>query len=313
MNTRGMSAAQATGLYEVYTLQPAACYPGGDLSGGRSVAEWRLTQTSRSTSNHREMPASMPDTRTAPWFSIHALKPYEGPEPEFYDPEAFPWVKEVEAAWPVIRRELDDWLSRQGTGTSYFRDGMVSGGEWRTIPLMTWGLEYHRTLEHFPQTMAVLGRIPGLVSVAFNTLEPGAEIKPHFGDTNAAVRAHLGLRVPGTLPELGMRVRGRNATWQEGRLLLFCDGYEHSAWNHTARPRQILLLDVLRPEFIDQRRRVCATVLGSLAVQALLQKLARMSLPVLRVPLYLIHLGARLSATALGPVYNAIGRWKHRK
>jgi beta-hydroxylase len=37
------------------------------------------------------------------------------------------------------------------------------------------------------------------------------------------------------------------AHWEEGRSLLFDDGYEHQAWNDTDGVRVVLFADVIRP------------------------------------------------------------------
>ena len=49
------------------------------------------------------------------------------------------------------------------------------------------------------------------------SVEPGANINPHQGDTDAIYRCHLGLSVPGGLDcgfQVGAEIRG----WKEGRL-----------------------------------------------------------------------------------------------
>lgn len=241
------------------------------------------------------------------WFSVYALAPYEGSEPAFHDCADFSWAMQIERAWPVFLEELENWLHSGGRATPYFRQSMASGGQWKTLPLMTWGLEYHLTMRHFPRSMAALAQIDGLVSVAFNVLEAGARIAPHYGDTNCAIRFHLPLKVPGTLPTVGLQVGEEKRSWRTGKLLGFTDGYVHSAWNDSEEDRYILLLDVIRPEYRQQTPGICATVLGSLAVQALFQRrLAWLqSHPgVLRM----IHFMARLSALTLSPLFNAASR-----
>lgn len=248
---------------------------------------------------------TMPDQPIAspPWFSVYALAPYEGSEPAFYDCADFPWAMQIEHVWPVFLQELENWLQAGGRATPYFRQSMASGGQWKTLPLMTWGLEYHRTMRHFPRSMAALAQIDGLVSVAFNVLEAGARINPHYGDTNCAIRFHLPLKVPGTLPSVGLQVGDEQRSWQTGGLLGFTDGYIHSAWNDSGEDRYILLLDVIRPAYCQRKSIICATVLGSLAVQALFQhRLAWLQSH--RRLLRLIHFMARLSAWTLSPVFN---------
>lgn len=248
---------------------------------------------------------TMPDQPTAspPWFSVYALAPYEGSEPAFHDCAEFPWAIHIEQVWPVFLEELESWLQAGGRATPYFRQSMAAGGQWKTLPLMTWGLEYRRTMRHFPRSMAALAQIDGLVSVAFNVLEAGARITPHYGDTNCALRFHLPLKVPGTLPAVGLQVGEEKRSWKAGKLLGFTDGYVHSAWNDSDEDRYILLLDVIRPAYRQRKSMICATVLGSLAVQALFQH-RLIWLQSHRRALHLIHFMARFSAWTLSPLFN---------
>jgi ornithine lipid ester-linked acyl 2-hydroxylase len=169
------------------------------------------------------------------------------------------------------------------------------------------GVKFHSNLKKFPLTTKIINQIPGLVSASFNVLESNAEINPHFGDTNGIVRAHLGLLVPGTLPKLGFQVNLEQRTWEEGKLLLFCDGYPHRAWNYTKEKRIILLLDVIRPEFTHKKRTICGTVLASLFFQAIIQRLSFLKI-IIAVPFFALIQLAKFSAILLTPLYNFISR-----
>src|SRR5699024_9179434 len=74
----------------------------------------------------------------------------------------------------------------------------------------------------------------------------------------------LGLFVPAELPQCGFEVAGQQVEWQEGRCFVFNDMYYHTAWNHTEQERIVLILDILRPEFSQQRRWVNAGVRATL-------------------------------------------------
>lgn len=255
----------------------------------------------------------MPDHKHSDiWFSAYDPRPYQGPEPPFFDPREFPWPERVASMTPTIRAELDNYLAQQQINPrSYFRDDLVSGGGWRTIPLMTWGVKYHGAARHFPSTLEILEDIPGLVSIAFNILGPRTRIHPHFGDTNASIRAHLGLRIPAGLPEAGIEVHSEQRAWREGDWLFFCDGYNHSAWNLTANDRYILLVDVIRPRFRDRTRTIRATILGSLATQSLLSKL-RIWKQTPWFMIRLLHALASVAARLFTPLYNKFGRLVYR-
>lgn len=242
--------------------------------------------------------------REKPWFSIFNLMPYAGHEPPFFGDEDMPWRMTLESGTDVIWQELGSYL-HQESPKPYFARGITSpSGGWLTIPLMTWGLRYPR-LRRFPRTMEVVGAIPGVVSVSFNLLQPGACIPPHYGDTNATMRVHLGLSIPAGLPDAGMQVHDVQQGWGEGRAIAFCDGYVHRAWNNTSEARWILLLDVVRPEYRNRERMICATVLSSLVLQLATQK-TRMLKPLLLFPLFAsVRLGS-FCAWALSPLFNFV-------
>lgn len=191
---------------------------------------------------------------------------FRGDEPSYFNPDDFPWVKPLEAQWTVIRDELQALLAADGAAlTPYMNASMASqAGRWKTFGLMFWGGRNHRRAAMCPRTMEIVKDIPGLCAVSFNLLEPQSSIKPHCGDTNAIIRCHLGLDVPAEAPRCAFRVRDEVRSWQNGRLLMFCDAYEHTAWNNTDRSRYIMVIDVFRPEFQARRAEVIWRVLTAI-------------------------------------------------
>ena len=81
----------------------------------------------------------------------------------------------------------------------------------------------------------------------FSILSPGKHIEPHRGPYRGVLRYHLGLRIPEPASAAGISVGGEVRHWEEGRSLLFDDGYEHFAWNDTDGVRVVLFMDVERP------------------------------------------------------------------
>ena len=123
--------------------------------------------------------------------------------------------------------------------------------------------------KHFPETLKLIKSIPGLVSASYTQLEPMSSIKAHCGDTDAIFRCHLGLRIPGKMPECGFRVGNEWRSWQEGKLLIFVDANNHEAINNTPQSRFIFLFDIIRDEYVGKKRLICSTVLTGLFVQKL--------------------------------------------
>jgi ornithine lipid ester-linked acyl 2-hydroxylase len=195
------------------------------------------------------------------WF-IASGQPYDKSDPCFFDPQDYPWVEQLESQWTVIRQELDALLQANGDSlTPYFNPDLVSGeGVWKTFPLFFWKKKYKENCQKCPQTTAILESIPHMIGASFSMLEPEAAVMPHNGDTNAIARCHLGLLIPDSLPACGLGVGDESRSWEDGKLVMFCDAHLHTAWNRTPHRRFILILDVMRPEYARMTTWVCFKV-----------------------------------------------------
>ncbi len=244
------------------------------------------------------------------WYSIFKRTPYRGTEPDFYSNDSFPWTKNLQDNWELIQAELDAHLKANTQFNSQKKQQRIHRhGLWKTMPMMTWGVKFHRNLHNFPKTYEVLKQIPGLASASFNLMEKNSKINKHFGETNASIRVHLGLHIPDQLPKVGFEVNGLQRSWEEGNLLIFCDGFEHSAWNNSNEDRYILLLDIVKPEFIHRKRFICASVLAALSLQSIATK-KRSWFYLSLIPITVLHFLAKCFAVACTPIYNLVKRPK---
>jgi aspartyl/asparaginyl beta-hydroxylase (cupin superfamily) len=206
------------------------------------------------------------------WFSLFDFSfKYKGEEPSFIE-ESFAWSKEFEQNWLVVKDELNFYLNEHHV-EAYFNKTMVNAADsWKTFSLKWWDIEFKSRYRFFPKTMEIVSKYPEILSVSFNLLEPYGKILPHCGDTNAIYRCHLGLEIPEVLPNTGFRVRDEYKSWKEGEWIIFMDAYNHEAFNLCDKKRIIMVLDVLRPEFQNKRRKVISTVLTSMFLQKRAQK-----------------------------------------
>jgi aspartate beta-hydroxylase len=108
-----------------------------------------------------------------------------------------------------------------------------------------------------PQTSAMLDSI-SLCHVRehapeafFSVFAPGTHLLPHRGVTNTRVVGHLPLTVP---DDCALRVGGEQHAWQEGRMVVFDDTYEHEAWNRSDRTRVVLIFDLWNPYLTEAER-----------------------------------------------------------
>lgn len=175
-----------------------------------------------------------------------------GNEP-VYDNGTFPWSKEIELEWHLIRSELECVLKRQ-TDLPSFHDlssdvrTISQDVAWKTFVLAGYGLSSEQNIRQCPETWRIVQRIPGLKTAMFSIFEPGKHLPAHRGPYNGVLRLHLGLIVPDASERnLAIRVDRQVHQWQEGKVLIFDDAYEHEAWNHTDQTRVVLFVDFVKP------------------------------------------------------------------
>lgn len=212
------------------------------------------------------------------WYSYKGI-PYDGNQPNFYDPKDFPWVAEVEANFPIYKAEIESYLENSGTQMEpYFNDSIVSRFKsWKVSVFYFWRIRKHKNLQQVPALEKLFCSIPNFVSASLSLLEPDTEIQPHNGDTNGIIRCHLGLKIPAGLPDVGFRVGDETRSWEEGKMLLFSDAQNHSAFNHSKENRFILLIDVMHPNYARKRGVVCSNALSFLWLQQLYKRMKWMS------------------------------------
>ncbi len=214
----------------------------------------------------------MSTNSAAPWFADQA-DAFRGEEPFFFDRRRYPWVADLEADWQTIQTELIDKLAEGAHLQPYMDRNLASKPDrWRTLGLMFWMRRSVSECDRFPKTWALLSKVPNITAASFNLLEPGTTIKPHFGNTNAIMRCHLGLVIPASAPKCAFRVGDETRSWKEGELLMFCDAHVHTAWNNTEKDRYILVVDVMRPEFAESAAAVSARVLAAVNLEAMSQR-----------------------------------------
>jgi hypothetical protein len=224
------------------------------------------------------------------WFSIFDKNNYKDNEPNFFNPDDYQFSKIIYDNYTIISKELTKYLEAHEL-ESYFNTTMVADkNSWKTISLKWWDVEIYEHHKYFSGTLKIINTIPGLVSASFNLLEPGGHIIPHCGDTNGIFRCHLGLSIPGKIPECGFRVNDEWRSWEAGKLLVFTDANKHEAINNTHQNRFIFLFDIVKDEYISRKKLVCSTVLAGL----FLQKMAETIKILYKAPFWLQKISAKI-------------------
>jgi ornithine lipid ester-linked acyl 2-hydroxylase len=219
-------------------------------------------------------PATRSSSSTEPWYNLFGGR-YDRGQPFFYNRDALPWTRTLEDNAAVIQREMLALLEDSADSLKpYFINKAMSfpPRHWKTVGLLFWNLRMHKNCRRCPKTARILESIPNLTAGSLSVLEPGSNINPHQGDTDAIIRCHLGLSIPASLPECGFQVGPEIRSWEEGKALPFCDAHTHWAWNRTRERRMVLIVDVIRPEYARKKNAVCSHVLASSMLQILYQK-----------------------------------------
>jgi len=202
------------------------------------------------------------------WFSLFDLSfNYKGKEPSFYPSTSFLWAADFEKHYDLILEELTQFLVAEAP-KPYFKGEMVNKtNAYRTISLRWWDLEFRKNQGAFPVTSSLLLKYPEITTLSFNFLSPNSAIAPHCGDTNAIYRCHFGLTIPNESLGSGLSVKGERVGWVQGKWLIFMDAFLHESVNDADEERIIMLMDVLRPEFVSKREWINSVVLTSLFLQ----------------------------------------------
>jgi aspartyl/asparaginyl beta-hydroxylase (cupin superfamily) len=195
---------------------------------------------------------------------------YAGRGETFFESSLFPWSTEIEKNWKQIREEVLQHFSvyEKEYGVYFPEDAHSKKGKWRSFGFYFWGLRLPDAVyDHFEATINILKKVPHVVSISISVMEPGSEIKAHYGETDAIYRCHLPLVASGSLPDIGFQVGYEQRSWQEGKLMIFNDGAYHKAWNNTNKARIVLIVDVLRPELAHKKKWICSKALATLYMQ----------------------------------------------
>lgn len=197
------------------------------------------------------------------------------PYVDFADLTLFPWQAPLEAAFGEIRGEAEALLADTDDFRPYVSrttdrpqgdvHGLLENADWSSLYLWNNGGPVEDVVARCPKTFgAVTEHVPlcriGRMAPAilFSLLKPGAHIPPHTGMLNVRYICHLPLVVP---PQCQLRVGGRTAQWQEGRMLAFDDTVEHEAFNRSDRDRLVLIFDVWNPYLADEEKLVIRRML----------------------------------------------------
>nr|XP_044999316.1 aspartyl/asparaginyl beta-hydroxylase isoform X2 [Jaculus jaculus] len=167
-------------------------------------------------------------------------------------------VKTLERNWKLIR---DEGLLVMDTANGLFLpedENLREKGDWSQFTLWQQGRKNENACKGAPKTCALLEKFSETTGckrgqIKYSIMHPGTHVWPHTGPTNCRLRMHLGL----VIPKEGCKIRCANETrtWEEGKVLIFDDSFEHEVWQDASSFRLIFIVDVWHPELTPQQRR----------------------------------------------------------
>ncbi|XP_054512739.2 aspartyl/asparaginyl beta-hydroxylase isoform X4 [Pan troglodytes] len=167
-------------------------------------------------------------------------------------------VKSLERNWKLIR---DEGLAVMDKAKGLFLpedENLRERGDWSQFTLWQQGRRNENACKGAPKTCTLLEKFPETTGcrrgqIKYSIMHPGTHVWPHTGPTNCRLRMHLGL----VIPKEGCKIRCANETktWEEGKVLIFDDSFEHEVWQDASSFRLIFIVDVWHPELTPQQRR----------------------------------------------------------
>ncbi|XP_036194232.1 aspartyl/asparaginyl beta-hydroxylase isoform X5 [Myotis myotis] len=167
-------------------------------------------------------------------------------------------VKSLERNWKLIR---DEGLAVMDKAKGLFLpedENLREKGDWSQFTLWQQGRKNENACKGAPKTCSLLDKFPETTGcrrgqIKYSIMHPGTHVWPHTGPTNCRLRMHLGL----VIPKEGCKIRCANETktWEEGKVLIFDDSFEHEVWQDATSFRLIFIVDVWHPELTPQQRR----------------------------------------------------------
>ncbi|KFV80517.1 Aspartyl/asparaginyl beta-hydroxylase, partial [Struthio camelus australis] len=172
-------------------------------------------------------------------------------------------VKSLEKNWKLIRDEGLTVMDKKRTLFLPEDENLREKGDWSQFTLWQQGRKNENACKGAPKTCALLERFPEATGcrrgqIKYSVMHPGTHVWPHTGPTNCRLRMHLGL----VIPKEGCRIRcaQENRTWEEGKVLIFDDSFEHEVWQDAESYRLIFIVDVWHPELTAQQRRTLPAI-----------------------------------------------------
>lgn len=168
----------------------------------------------------------------------------------FYDTKDFPFLDILTKNFSVIKGELLDLLAKnkENQWLETFPHYVTSdkAKAWKVFSFIFFGMKFPHNAQLCPNTANLIYSIPDIISCDYSFLKPNTHIEAHKGYTRMVLRCHLPLIVPEG-HNCHLRVGDETREWEEGKLMIFDDSFDHEAWNRSEKDRVVLMFDIPNP------------------------------------------------------------------
>lgn len=167
------------------------------------------------------------------------------------------FFRKLEENWEAIRDEAVALLKEPPQdGYRDESEKLRSKGDWKQYDMFTRGRRLPANCVKTNVTCSLIKDFPAAAGckrgqVKFSVMQPNTHVHPHTGPTNCRLRAHLGLVIPS---DVGIRIGEQMLKWEEGKIMLFDDSWEHEVWHNGTSNRLVLIVDVWHPDLTDHER-----------------------------------------------------------
>lgn len=156
----------------------------------------------------------------------------------------YEFIKTFESSWQKV---YEEYLNVKNKFVDWPEKNLYNQG-WEVFGLFNWPdgspIKEHTALCPVTSELVRTSFPKGHGTAGFSRLKPNTILKPHTGYMGNFLRAHLALEVPDG--DCALKVQDTVIPWQAGKMIVFDDRLEHSAWNKTNQDRIVLLVDFIQ-------------------------------------------------------------------
>ena len=170
----------------------------------------------------------------------------------WHDTKDYLFIAKLEAGYSDIKAELLNNLENRSQLFTGETENLHVGGQWTELRLKSSGYGFSDYTMYFEKTMKHIKDCgQDFTSIKISAIQPGTHIRTHTGPSNERLRLHLTL-----IHEGGARIRvGKEwHTWEEGKMIMFDDSWEHEVLHTGHSIRVVLIMDIWHPELPPEKR-----------------------------------------------------------